>query len=142
MAHNPGGEVDFDEVVHRVVPLSAESSATVAVKTSIDGIFGVLPSDIATTLALVLAELVSNAAEHAAVGRDEVNIGISVHRGDQEITVHVRDDGPGIELPVKQLGGLGLAIVTTLVADELGGAIDFAHVDSAQKNKGTEVTVQ
>jgi len=142
LAHNPGGDVDFDEVVHRVVPLSAEASTTVAVKTSIDGIFGVLPSDIATTLALVLAELVSNAAEHAAVGRDEVNIGISVQRSELEVTVHVRDDGPGIELPVNQLGGLGLAIVTTLVADELGGAIDFTHVDSAQKNKGTEVKVQ
>jgi hypothetical protein len=142
LAHNPGGDVDFDEVVHRVVPLSAEASTTVAVKTSIDGIFGVLPSDIATTLALVLAELVSNAAEHAAVGREEVNIGISVQRSDLEVVVYVRDDGPGIELPVNQLGGLGLAIVTTLVADELGGAIDFTHVDSAQKNKGTEVKVQ
>ena len=142
LAHNPGIEVDFDEVAHRVIPLSAESSATVAVKTNITGEFGVLPSDLATTLALVMAELVANAVEHATAGRDQVNIDIVATRSDTEITVRVSDDGPGIELPFTQAGGLGLAIVSTLVADELGGAIDFAHRTPTAAFRGTEVTVQ
>ena len=141
LAHNPGVEVDFDEVAHRVIPLSAESSATVSVSTNITGEFGVLPSDMATSLALVLAELIANAVEHATAGRTQVHIDISAQRTDSEISVRVIDDGPGIALPFEPSGGLGLAIVSTLVAEELSGSINFAHVHTEQTFKGTEVTV-
>ena len=141
LAHNPGVEVDFDEVAHRVIPLSAESSATVSVSTNITGEFGVLPSDMATSLALVLAELIANAVEHATAGRTQVHIDISAQRTDSEISVRVIDDGPGIALPFEPSGGLGLAIVSTLVAEELSGSINFAHVHAEQTFKGTEVTV-
>mgnify|MGYP006269191381 CR=1 FL=1 len=142
LAHNPGVEVDFDEVAHRVVPLSAESLATKGVETKISGTFGVLPSDQATTLALVLAELIANAVEHASVGRETVSIEISTSRSLEQISVQVSDDGPGIELPFTQKNGLGLAIVSTLVADEIGGAIEFAHAKPGEPMPGTVVTVK
>jgi len=141
LAHNPGDSVDFDEVFGRVIPLSIESTATVEVKTQFDGHFGILQSDVATTLALVLAELIANSIEHAAAGRGAVNIEVLAARSESRIDVAISDDGPGIPLPMTQGGGLGLAIVTTLVAEELGGSIKFEHVDEAADLRGTRVMV-
>jgi len=141
LAHNPGESVDFDEVFGRVIPLSIETTSTVEVKTQFTGNFGILQSDVATTLALVLAELVANSVEHAAAGRRIVNIGVSAQRTETRIEVSITDDGPGIALPVADGSGLGLAIVTTLVAEELGGSITFEHVDSAAELRGTKVIV-
>jgi two-component sensor histidine kinase len=141
LAHNPGDSVDFDEVFGRVIPLSIESTSTVEVKTQFNGNFGILQSDVATTLALVLAELVANSIEHAEAGRGIVNIVVSADRTDSRINVSITDDGPGIPLPVAQGGGLGLAIVTTLVGEELGGSIRFEHVDETCELRGTRVLV-
>jgi two-component sensor histidine kinase len=141
LAHNPGVSVDFDEVFGRVSPLSIESTATVEVKTQFDGHFGILQSDVATTLALVLAELIANSIEHAAAGRGAVNIEVLAARSESRIDVAISDDGPGIPLPMTQGGGLGLAIVTTLVAEELGGSIKFEHVDEAADFRGSRVMV-
>jgi two-component system, sensor histidine kinase PdtaS len=142
LAHNPGDSVDFDEVVGRVIPLSVETASLHAVNTTFTGEFGVLHSDTATTLALVLAELVANAVEHATAGRDHVNIAIEAQRLAGEIEVSVSDDGPGVNLPLGSAGGLGLAIVTTLVAEELGGSIEFTHVNETAEFRGTKVTVR
>jgi two-component sensor histidine kinase len=141
LAHNPGEAVDFDEVFGRVIPLSIETASIVEVKTQFNGEFGILQSDMATTLALVLAELVANSVEHAAAGRGLVNVVVEVHRTEQQISVSVTDDGPGIALPATDGRGLGLAIVTTLVAEELGGSITFEHVDGNAELRGTRVVV-
>ena len=141
LAHNPGEAVDFDEVFGRVIPLSIEAASTVEVKTQFNGEFGILQSDVATTLALVLAELVANSVEHAAAERGFVNIEVAAQRTETRIEVSITDDGPGISLPVAQSSGLGLAIVTTLVAEELGGSIKFEHVDENAELRGTRVVV-
>ena len=141
LAHNPGEAVDFDEVFGRVIPLSIEAASTVEVKTQFNGEFGILQSDIATTLALVLAELVANSVEHAVAERGFVNIEVAALRTETRIEVSITDDGPGISLPVAQGSGLGLAIVTTLVAEELGGSIKFEHVDENAELRGTRVVV-
>lgn len=141
LAHNPGESVDFDDVAQRVIPLSIETASTVEVKTQFHGQFGILPSDTATTLALVLAELVANSLEHAVAGRGQVKIEINVERNDSRLEVSIIDDGPGIPLPIAEGGRLGLAIVTTLVGEELGGSIEFAHVDESAQLRGTKVLV-
>jgi two-component sensor histidine kinase len=141
LAHNPGDSVDFDEVFGRVIPLSIESTSTGEVTTQFNGNFGILQSDVATTLALVLAELVANSIEHAVAGRSSVKIVVSAERTESRLDVSIEDDGPGIPLPIAEGSGLGLAIVTTLVGEELGGSIKFEHVDESLELCGTRVTV-
>jgi len=141
LAHNPGETVDFDEVVGRVIPLSIETAATNEVKTDFVGSFGILPSDTATTLALVITELVANSVEHALAGRNQVAITITAERDQDQVQVAISDDGPGIPIPLSDNQGLGLAIVTTLVADELGGSIDFQHLSPGSSMPGTRVVV-
>ncbi|MGX7670086.1 histidine kinase N-terminal domain-containing protein [Plantactinospora sp. DSM 117369] len=58
--------VEFDGIVDRVAAAAAEVAATeVPVRVRRQGSFGVLPAEIATSLVIVLNELLLNAVEHA-----------------------------------------------------------------------------
>ena len=140
LAHNPNEMVDFDEVANRVVTLTVETSVPVKVHLSNELAFGWLPTEQASPLALAVAELVANAVEHGSSGRDEVSIRVCATRTADNVQVSISDDGAGINLPVDSDGGLGLAIVMTLVNDELDGQILFAH-NNQEGNLGTTVTI-
>jgi two-component system, sensor histidine kinase PdtaS len=90
---------------------------------NVEGEAIVLPSRTATSLALVINELLQNAIEHAFVGRSAGNVRINLGRGPQEVVVEVSDDGVG--LPAGRPASLGLEIVETLVRDDLHGQLSF-----------------
>jgi two-component sensor histidine kinase len=91
------------------------------------GSFGRLVPEVATPLALVLVELVQNAAEHG-LGEAGGTVRVDVRREgavpSERLVVTVSDDGPGqaagFDLAT-DTGGLGLQIVRALVETELGG---------------------
>ncbi|WP_240629598.1 sensor histidine kinase, partial [Specibacter cremeus] len=119
--------VGFDELIDRQFRLSAEvASPSQRVATEREGLFGELPSDFATPLALVINELVTNAVEHGLQDR-EGTVRLTADRsrdgaGEEILTVTISDDGVG--LPDGDWSeGLGLQIVRTLVTSELGGTI-------------------
>jgi two-component sensor histidine kinase len=133
--------VDFDELIGRQFRLSAEvASPSQQVKTQRSGLFGDLPSDFATPLALVINELVTNAVEHGLEGRTGT-VWLLADRsetedGDELLTVTVEDDGVGLpDTPYAE--GLGLQIVRTLVMSELGGTIHW----QARDGGGTAVQI-
>ncbi len=145
LAHNPGETVDFDEVANRVISLTIETSEPKPVHRTISLNFGPRPTEQATPLALALAELVANAIEHGANESGEVNLNIQVNderdEHDQEMTVlTISDDGPGFHRDQVPSQGLGLAIVSTLVSDELHGVITFSFTDQVRQN-GTLVRI-
>ena len=82
---------------------------------------GLLPGDLATPLAVVLNELMQNAADHAfAAGRRSrrrATSAVRLARDDGELVVDVVDDGVGLPpgFTVEQSAGLGLSIVQALV---------------------------
>lgn len=133
--------VDFDELIGRQFRLSAEvASPSQQVRTERSGLFGELPSDFATPLALVINELVTNAVEHGLEGRTGT-VWLIADRAegdgkDEYLTVTIADDGVG--LPDGQYTeGLGLQIVRTLVTSELGGTIQWIPRDGG----GTAVEI-
>jgi len=133
--------VDFDELIGRQFRLSAEvASPSQQVRTERAGTFGELPSDLATPLALVINELVTNAVEHGLEGRAGT-VWLVADRSDgddgEELTVTIADDGVGLpETP--HVEGLGLQIVRTLVTSELGGTISWQR----REGGGTEVKIR
>lgn len=133
--------VDFDELIGRQFRLSAEvASPSQQVKTQRSGLFGDLPSDFATPLALVINELVTNAVEHGLEGRTGT-VWLLADRsetedGDELLTVTVEDDGVGLP-DTPYVEGLGLQIVRTLVTSELGGTIRW----QARDGGGTAVQI-
>jgi len=100
------------------------------------GSFGILPSEYATPLSLVLTELVTNAVEHGLKGRPEGEVIVHSERSENLLKVRVRDNGAGLSRGTVG-DGLGTQIVRTLVEGELGGSIAWKSLETG----GTEVTI-
>ncbi len=122
--------VEFDDMVGRALRLAADvASAGTTVQTVRTGSFGLIPAEVATPLALVLTELVTNAVEHGLANKESGTVEIAVERAGSAIHIEVRDDGSGmpqngVSVPGRSAkSGLGTQIVTTLVTNELGGSI-------------------
>jgi two-component sensor histidine kinase len=131
-------EVNFDEVFDRVLKLTSEVAASVGttVNTIIDGKFGQLPSEKATSLAVAITELVTNAVEHGLAERSGV-VHVNAERKGKKLTVTISDNGKG--LPEGKLQeGLGTSIVKTLIEGELRGSINWF----SPKDGGTKVVVE
>ena len=82
-------------------------------------------SNLATTIALVVNELIHNSLEHAFVGKTKGSIRIRTGKEmDLYGTVSVEDDGRGFD--VSRPGHLGLNIVEVLVKEKLRGSLTIA----------------
>jgi two-component sensor histidine kinase len=95
-----------------------------------------MPSEQATTLAIVLNELISNAIEHGFEGRSRGRIVISCEQADGTTLVRVADDGIGLspDFALERSEGLGLQLVASLVGSDLRGsfALHRASTPSGQ----------
>ena len=101
---------------------------------------GLLPADVVTPLAMVIAELLSNAVQHG-VSDSATNrmVTLSLERTDRRLTVEVADNGNGLpaDFDPNSSSGLGLKIVKTLVTEELSGAVTW----EPRRPAGTRVVV-
>jgi two-component sensor histidine kinase len=124
--------VEFDEIADKVMAMVGDvASPEHAVTTRRTGTTGLLPAAVATPLALVLAELLQNAAEHAFSDRGG-SLEVTCERRPTGLRVQVTDDGGGLPegFAIDGSTRLGLQIVRTLVVGELGGAIEMGRNDS------------
>jgi two-component sensor histidine kinase len=128
LSQSVGETVEFDDIADRLAKLVTEVGALAgAVRVSREGDFGVLASEQATTLAMVLTELLQNAVEHAFTpSADEGPAGaivVRVQRRGERLDVAIDDDGRGLPdgFDLDGTTSLGLSIVRTLVESELGG---------------------
>ena len=124
--------VAFDEIADKVMAMVGDvASPERAVTTRRVGSAGLLPAAVATPLALVLAELLQNAAEHAFTGARGGTLEVRLDRRPAGLRVAVVDDGGGLPegFAIEGSTRLGLQIVRTLVVGELGGAIEMGAGD-------------
>jgi two-component sensor histidine kinase len=82
------------------------------IKISLEGASGQLPNDSAMPLALILNELLTNAAKHAPNAGASIRAGL-VKEGDT-YTLYVEDDGPGFDLEEVRKKSSGLRLVRGL----------------------------
>lgn len=157
--------VEFDGIVDRVASAATEVAATeVSVGMRRRGSFGVLPAEIATSLVMVLNELLLNAVEHGFPPSDEDDepsvpaasgmvpaavpevdpaerpeVVVSAHRFRKMLHVSVTDNGRGLppDFDAERASRLGLQIVRALVTGELRGTIELR----AGANGGTEAVL-
>lgn len=136
LARTGSDTVDFDDTLDRLLRLAAGAASTGhRVTTSFDGSFGKIHADEATSLAVVLNELVTNAVEHGLAGRDG-HISVSVVRNGDELELSVCDDGVGFD-QANHGTGLGTRIVQTMVESDLLGTITW----NPRSGGGTVVNV-
>ncbi len=127
LAHEGYRLVNVKDVTERIVRLTSQHMIQpgLAVRLSVEGEPMVLPSRVATSLALVINELVQNALEHAFVGRQRGTVTITLGHSPQSYVIEVADDGVG--LPDEASASLGLEIVEALVRDDLHGQLEFTR---------------
>ncbi|MFC6454549.1 sensor histidine kinase [Paenibacillus vulneris] len=130
--------IRFIDVVDRIAKniVSSTAKPDQSIRVHLCGDELTLPSDMATTLALVVNELIQNCVVHAFADRESGEIDIALRRSGQIVTVRVADNGVGIrsEKQTDPKGHLGLKITETLVNENLGGMLSITSDGS-----GTEV---
>ena len=151
LSREPGDEVPFDEIVGSLVRMAEDSAVTGhRVDIQVTGDIGEVGADVATPLAVVLAELLQNAVEHAfpsngADGTGEASdpaepsgrVDLVLANDGRRLTLQVRDDGVGLppDFDIEATSSLGLSIVRDLVTTQLEGTIVMESRD------GTLVTL-
>jgi two-component sensor histidine kinase len=124
-------QLDFDDIIDPLGRMVTDVSALGSrVRVRRTGTFGVLPSESATALAMVLTELLQNAVEHGYdpdVADLTGEIVLSAQRLVGRLHVTVDDDGRGLPdgFDLDASSSLGLSIVRTLVESELGGQLEL-----------------
>jgi two-component sensor histidine kinase len=99
-----------------------------------------LPSQMATSLALVANELLQNALEHGLVHQDKGRITVSLQQTARKLKLQVYDNGRGLppQFNPKTDLGLGLNIVRATITEDLQG--DF-YIGLRKNAPGTEIQV-
>jgi two-component sensor histidine kinase len=131
--------VEFDAIADRLRQMVTDlGAADASVATARRGSFGTLTGQVASSLAMVLTELLQNATEHGFAGGNGT-LEILVERSDAVLRVAVCDDGRGLPEHFDPHGttSLGLSIVRTLVESELNGRLRL----SRRTGGGTEAEV-
>ncbi|MHB1208980.1 MAG: sensor histidine kinase [Acidimicrobiales bacterium] len=149
LSREPGEEVVFDEIVRSLVLLVEDTVLALhPVEIVVNGELGVLSTDLATPLAVALAELLTNAVEHAFVGfggSHNEHVGVvtlNLFQDDGHAVAEIRDNGRGLgpDFSLEVPTSLGLSIVRDLVRTQLNGTISMQSMPYAQGG-GTLVRV-
>jgi two-component sensor histidine kinase len=90
-----------------------------------------LPKETAAPLALLLNELLTNAAKHGANDRGRVTINVGLSQRSGEVELYVQDRGSGFNLDEVQRRTSGLGLVTTL-AERLKGTFTIERRSGAR----------
>ena len=93
-----------------------------------------ISSDKATSVALVVNEIVQNATEHAFITRDSGKVEIKILEGEKFSKIKISDNGVGMEIN-KENNSMGLLIISSLVKDKLKGNLEIR----SKKNEGTTI---
>ncbi len=98
-----------------------------------------LPSEKATSIALILNELLQNTIEHGFEGRRNGRLEVEFHNKEREYVLQISDDGVGLPDGFDMTAGksLGLKIIKTMAESDLQGSFTLEN----NKNRGTLATV-
>lgn len=110
--------VQFDEYINGLISTilnSHDYNDKIKIDLECDGI--VLNVNQAVPCALILNEIISNAIEHAFVGREKGTIWVSFKEVDGQVLASVKDNGIGIpeDLMESKRQSMGLTIIQTLI---------------------------
>lgn len=121
-------EVDLDVAIDQLVPVMADvASGGSDVVVRRVGKIGVVKSDLAMPMVMVLTELIQNAVEHGFAPEQSGLVLIETSRTTRELVITVHDNGIGLppDFDPQKSDRLGLQIVHTLVQIELSGTLEL-----------------
>lgn len=138
LSRDANEQVAFNEIIEPLVRVAAQTAIVSEhhVEFDIVGDAGELEATIATPLAVVLAEILANAVEHAFVdGKtsdgNKPRVIVKLDNDRRTLNLRVRDNGMGLPdgFSVHKTKSLGLSITRSLVTSQLQGTIDMRNED-------------
>ena len=137
LSEDPSDVAEFGDIARRIAGMVSDGLVLPErrIDPKVSGFTGPLRADIATPLAVTLAELIQNAVEHAFPESRNGSIVVELSSTESEVVAVVADDGVGIPGDPNEVGRLGLQIVRSLV-EELNGKFLITS------DGGTRVEVQ
>nr|WP_276535317.1 sensor histidine kinase [Megasphaera massiliensis] len=130
LSYDDDENINLSDVAQKLLNLLAHSlvSKECRVETKFSGQKLLLSSDVVTSLALILNELITNAIIHGFEGRSDGVISIAIRCEGESCVITVCDDGVGMDQTEKETTRkhLGMAIVQTLIEKDLHGTIAFS----------------
>ena len=121
------------------------SSSVKPVSIEVSGDTGLLPSEVTTTLAVVVTELLQNALDHGfklvSHELEDSKVDVLLSKDEDSVVVEVSDNGVGLPegFNIEDNVGLGLTIVKTLIQQELEG---FLNVVSNGTGEGVRFQIR
>lgn len=131
-------DISISEVLNsikkNVIRCYTNTTAKVDIRISIEDFK--IDSDRATSMALIVNELIQNSMDHAFKGKDSGTIDIILQGKEAHKTLIVKDDGNGFKDALQKDSGLGLNIVKSYVKDKLKGNISISS-----NSRGTKTVI-
>lgn len=131
--------IDVAEVAKNILELVIQNmlEPDFELQTSFNGETVILPSEQASSLALVINELIQNSIEHGFTGRREGLIGVEISTLPDAYKIEIYDNGIGIppDFNPQSSNSLGLQIVRTLIESDVGGSFNLYN------DKGTHACI-
>ncbi|MGO1711954.1 MAG: sensor histidine kinase [Senegalia sp. (in: firmicutes)] len=128
-------EIDLKTIIEKIknstLKFGVPFMKKVSVSVSGDAI--TISSDKATSIALVVNELLQNSLSHAFKNKNEGYIRISVQKGILYSSVSIIDNGSGFDIDKIKKESLGLDIVKSIVEDKLQGHLNMDSTSSGTK---------
>lgn len=111
------------------------SGGSVRVKTDVEDF--VIKAKTASTLGIILNELVTNAMKYAVEGRSDPLLRLNAVKRGRNITIVFEDNGPGISesISVENSSGFGMQLINMLTG-QLGGTVRI------ERQNGTRFTIE
>lgn len=127
--------IDIKEMLTRITEnfKSYSQDAQTEIEFNVDGDEFTVDSDMATSIAMVVNEILQNSLEYAFVGKTRGCIEIRIQRGKIYSTVSITDDGVGFDVNEVRKGSLGISIVKSIIKDKLNGIFDMASSENGTK---------
>ncbi len=129
--------INLKEIVNKVLKFASYPALDkdIVIILDLEDIF--IPYNKATTIVLIINELVANCYEHAFKGRKKGKIEILCYNDNGKVVLIIKDNGIGIKenFNLEKSLSLGLNIVYSIITNEFKGEIAICN------NNGTEVKV-
>lgn len=129
LSKQEAGEIDLAAVIkdiyHGVLTSMVAPDLHLITNFAVDKVM--ISSDKATSVALILNELLQNAIDHGFTGRTQGFLDVSFKIKGKKGVLEIRDNGAGLppDLDIKKTNSLGLKIIQTMAEGELGGAFEL-----------------
>ncbi len=133
LAHQDSSDVDMREVAQQIIQEVTRSiiDSEKRIRFHLDAADVCLPTQQATSCALVLNELLHNTIEHGFARVNEGNVYVRLSTVDDRIVLEVTDEGEGLspDFDLRRGRNLGLQIVSTLAREDLKGTFQLVNVE-------------